>query len=230
MPERSRLVAGTDSLASAAVVAAAGEVAAGQDDLVATPPISKPLRPKASPHRAIGCHPKPSTVLFRREAPFFRRAAPLLKRSALFRREAPFFRRRREAPASGWKLVREQAERKSKVRSRRKATTATWGPTGTRPPYGHPKNGKARSAEHPEVGTPDGIRTHVTALRGRRPRPLDDGSWTTRTLQHHRAAFPRPSAGFVADIMVREVLLGCPPCRRVTRRALTGRAARWRCR
>lgn len=40
--------------------------------------------------------------------------------------------------------------------------------------------------------TPDGIRTHVTALRGRRPRPLDDGSAffvvVMTSLQHHSRA------------------------------------------
>ena len=28
----------------------------------------------------------------------------------------------------------------------------------------------------PGLGSPDGIRTRVTGLRGRRPRPLDDGA------------------------------------------------------
>ena len=41
-----------------------------------------------------------------------------------------------------------------------------------RPGFSHGWLGK-RGQDHP--GTPNGIRTRVTALKGRRPRPLDDG-------------------------------------------------------
>src|SRR5262249_20955404 len=34
------------------------------------------------------------------------------------------------------------------------------------------------------VCSPDGIRTHATAVRGRRPRPLDDGAGTDPSCQH----------------------------------------------
>src|ERR1700712_5498071 len=34
------------------------------------------------------------------------------------------------------------------------------------------------------MSSPDGIRTHATAVRGRRPRPLDDGAGTDPSSQH----------------------------------------------
>src|SRR6202035_2774705 len=34
------------------------------------------------------------------------------------------------------------------------------------------------------ISSPDGIRTHATAVRGRRPRPLDDGARTDPSSQH----------------------------------------------
>lgn len=36
--------------------------------------------------------------------------------------------------------------------------------------------------------SPDGIRTHATAVRGRRPRPLDDGARTDPSCQHNSHA------------------------------------------
>src|SRR3984893_16727430 len=37
--------------------------------------------------------------------------------------------------------------------------------------------------------SPDGIRTHATAVRGRRPRPLDDGARTDPRCQHSSPAY-----------------------------------------
>lgn len=57
---------------------------------------------------------------------------------------------------------------------------AGWG-LGARPPENLAKQEKARAlCEHePSIlCSPDGIRTRATALRGRRPRPLDDGART----------------------------------------------------
>jgi hypothetical protein len=39
------------------------------------------------------------------------------------------------------------------------------------------------------MGSPDGIRTHATAVRGRRPRPLDDGAGTDPRCQHSSPAY-----------------------------------------
>jgi hypothetical protein len=39
--------------------------------------------------------------------------------------------------------------------------------------------------------SPDGIRTHATAVRGRRPRPLDDGARTDPRCQHSSPAYAR---------------------------------------
>src|SRR6266511_5805808 len=39
----------------------------------------------------------------------------------------------------------------------------------------------------PSACSPDGIRTRVTALRVRRPRPLDDGASRTRTGRHRHS-------------------------------------------
>ena len=40
------------------------------------------------------------------------------------------------------------------------------------------------------VSSPDGIRTHATAVRGRRPRPLDDGARTDPGCQHSSRGMP----------------------------------------
>ena len=39
------------------------------------------------------------------------------------------------------------------------------------------------------MSSPDGIRTHATAVRGRRPRPLDDGAGTDPRCQHSSLAY-----------------------------------------
>src|SRR5579863_2199690 len=52
---------------------------------------------------------------------------------------------------------------------------ATSGLTGRRALQTAPQDPGQR---RPTRCTPNGIRTRVTALKGRRPRPLDDGGWT----------------------------------------------------
>ena len=46
----------------------------------------------------------------------------------------------------------------------------------------HGKDGKHRQKKG-GVGSPNGIRTRVSALRGLRPKPLDDGAKLTRNYQ-----------------------------------------------
>jgi hypothetical protein len=43
--------------------------------------------------------------------------------------------------------------------------------------------GRGEQPQH-TMCSPDGIRTHATAVRGRRPRPLDDGARTDPSCQH----------------------------------------------
>src|SRR5580693_1212476 len=43
------------------------------------------------------------------------------------------------------------------------------------------------------ISSPDGIRTHATAVRGRRPRPLDDGARTDPRCQHSSPAYGPPN-------------------------------------
>src|SRR5699024_10458155 len=56
------------------------------------------------------------------------------------------------------------------------------GKTGTAP--GAPAPGAVTRC------TPDGIRTHATAVRGRRPRPLDDGGRTRTRVGSARTGAP----------------------------------------
>src|SRR4051812_34544426 len=44
-----------------------------------------------------------------------------------------------------------------------------------------PRARKTKPEQYRKARTPDQVRTGVTALRGRRPRPLDDGGWTYMT-------------------------------------------------
>ena len=56
------------------------------------------------------------------------------------------------------------------------------------------------------MSSPDGIRTHATAVRGRRPRPLDDGAGTDPSSQHSSLPYARLIARRWNDIG--KILLG----------------------
>jgi hypothetical protein len=56
------------------------------------------------------------------------------------------------------------------------------------------------------MSSPDGIRTHATAVRGRRPRPLDDGAGTDPSSQHSSALYAHLIARRWNDIG--KILLG----------------------
>src|ERR1700681_3666341 len=73
--------------------------------------------------------------------------------------------------------------------------------------------------------TPNGIRTRVTALKGRRPRPLDDGGWTDQGLRRLAGRLAALTGSFRPREAANPNLQACPgprprgpPARRAPRR------------